>query len=826
MRVSLSNKVRLVFLAMTVITLTIGAAAVLSNHYISNYVDKLSAQKDFQVCLERLKTIQLRFESTGLGAKKAADAFAEEINRAKQLSRQIMVDQGGLPPEVAFRFGGVAEKLDNYLRASLEVMERRDRDNHLFQKSLAVLANLRRDAAEMKPELRLNYLNALHLVNTLYLNVQHSRELAIIPKLKEAGRMVDRIRLESGLGPAMDSFITDVEFGYLNYLAQRDREKFLAKTANNLFQVSRESIAFLKDRNIESQRLIIWGIALFSLLAVGVNIILWRRTRQYFNRFLSSQSQAITAVRNGDYFFNLARRSDDELGDLTAAMNEMAHSLAESENKYQSMVESLNDLVYICSADMEIEYVNPAMGTMLGRDVVGERCYQALHGFEEECPWCERGDDQAFGLIVDVISSPKLNRQFSISRSPLTRKDGSVSTLTVLSDITDKVKMEAQLRQAQKMEALGALAGGMAHDFNNILGAVIGYAELALEDSVAGKTSPEDMAQIIKAADRAKTLVQKILAFSRKAEVKLEPLDVNRVIRDSVSLIERTIPKMISIKFNLGSDLGPVNGDPIQMEQVLLNLAGNAKDAMPDGGELLIETEAVDLDEEYANGHLGLSPGEYIQITVSDTGCGMERKVMEHIFDPFYTTKEVGQGTGLGLASVYGIVKSHQGYILCYSEPGQGTSFMIYFPVLKSGEAPNERTAARSISPDRGAETILLVDDEVQLLLIGSRILGNQGYRVLTAGSGEEALSIYHKRQAEIDLVILDVNMPGMGGRKCLQLIRQLDPRAKIIVASGYSANGPLNDMTDWNISGYLVKPFKKDKLLALIRAALGADRE
>ncbi|MBI4800422.1 MAG: PAS domain S-box protein, partial [Desulfarculus sp.] len=292
--------------------------------------------------------------------------------------------------------------------------------------------------------------------------------------------------------------------------------------------------------------------------------------------------------------------------------------------------------------------------------------------------------------------------------------------IAVVEDITEQRQLEAQLRQAQKMEAMGTLAGGIAHDFNNILGAVLGYAEMALDDAQAGQVNPQDLEQVIQAALRAKNLVKQILTFSRKSEADLKPLDLNQSVSQARAMLERTLPKMIEIETRLAPDLSPVNGDPNQLEQVLLNLATNAQDAMPQGGHLLIETQNVSLDPAYASQHPEVPPGDYALLLVSDTGQGMDTATRDKAFDPFFTTKGVGKGTGLGLSMVYGIVKAHRGHVFCYSEQGLGTTFKIYLPVYKE-QAPPEALPGQTLEEEdpQGSETILLVDDEEPLRQVG-----------------------------------------------------------------------------------------------------------
>lgn len=403
---------------------------------------------------------------------------------------------------------------------------------------------------------------------------------------------------------------------------------------------------------------------------------------------------------------------------------------------------------------------------------------------------------------------------------------GSEEFAVFLRDITEQRRMEAQLRQAQRMEALGTLAGGIAHDFNNILGAVLGFAEIALEDSVAGNADPSDIKEIITAVQRAKELIKQILTFGRKNEPTLHPLSVNQACRKAQSILERTIPKMIAIECNLADGLPHISADQTQMEQVLLNLSSNAADAMPDGGRLVLATRAVKVNNGLHRLHPENPPGDYVLLTVSDTGLGMDRETREHIFEPFFTTKDVGKGTGLGLSTVYGIVKSHGGYIYCHSEPGQGTTFSIYLPVMAQevfeGKTENKSEAQSERNADlTGIETILLVDDEDILRAVAGRILQGAGYRVLEAPSGEEALKAFAEQTSFPDLVITDLSMPGMGGHKAMRELFARYPGTKVVIASGYASQDQIKASLDAGAAAYVAKPFKKSELLSIVRQVL-----
>jgi len=410
-----------------------------------------------------------------------------------------------------------------------------------------------------------------------------------------------------------------------------------------------------------------------------------------------------------------------------------------------------------------------------------------------------------------------------------------VSILAIITDIAEqkrveeeKKQIESQLLHAQKMEAIGTLAGGVAHDFNNVLQAISGYSQLLLMDKNAHDPEHKYLSRINRSVQSAAELVKQLLIFSRKVDSKLKPVDLNLEIAQIEKILERTIPRMISIETHLDDNLDLINADPIELEQILMNLAVNASDAMPDGGKIIIETENITLDENYCRIHVGAKPGDYVLLTVSDTGHGIDGETQQHIFEPFFTTKDVGKGTGLGLSIVYGIVKSHSGYIMCYSEPGKGSTFKIHFPVLKNEDDShvkinNKETEEMVVSDGlRGNhEMVLLVDDEENILEIGRDVLEQFGYMTLTATSGERALEIYENEGDRIALVILDLGMPGMGGHNCLKRLLEIDPEVKVIIASGYSVNGSVKETLDAGAVGFVGKPYKLSDMLNNIKEVL-----
>ena len=509
--------------------------------------------------------------------------------------------------------------------------------------------------------------------------------------------------------------------------------------------------------------------------------------------------------------------------------------LKKSEQRYRELLESISDQVYTQDLEGRFTSSNQALNNIMGystQELIGRKASEFMKPELREAfvtEYLAKLRTQGHHSGVSVYYHRDGSHRYLEYRSQLvTPPDGEPYISGVARDVTERFvkdrelkKLQRQLAQAQKMEALGTLAGGVAHDFNNLLGAVMGYADLAIHLAEENQDNRRHLGSIIQAAERARNLVRQILTFSRKLETRPRPMDLNREVRQAAQLLERALPKMIAVHLDLAQDLKVINGDPSQIEQVLINLGANAGDAMPGGGRLTIATRNLVLDESASRQRLGVEPGEYVELSVADTGCGMDPHVISHIFDPFFTTKEVGRGTGLGLSTAYGIVKNHHGHIECTSRPGQGTVFRILLPVAESeaGEPIPEPAPGQVVRG--GDETILLVDDEEMLREMGREVLENRGYRVLEARSGEEALSIYREKAAAIHLVILDLGMPGMGGERCLVQLMAADPQVKVLVASGYTQDEQVRRVNGLGAAGFLGKPFRESQLAAEVRRVL-----
>jgi PAS domain S-box-containing protein len=579
-------------------------------------------------------------------------------------------------------------------------------------------------------------------------------------------------------------------------------------------------------------------------------------------KFLGDLQNSIDRISSGDYEARKRKTSYQEMERIIQRFNHMAarvkrredslsqanqqlheeiaerkraeEALAQSEQRYRQLFDGITDFVFI--HDLEGRFLDVNKGAarglgyevedLLGREVTDFMLPQYRPAFFDEYLPALVREGKLDGISIYLAQDG--NKHFIEYRNILITKNGKPDHISGMGrDVTERLRaqeklkyLEEQLRQSQKMEAVGTLAGGVAHDFNNILQGIRGYAQIVSLGTRPNEPMRGHVEQIEAAVDRASELVQQLLTFSRRVQPELKPVDLNQSVRQVGGLLERTLPKMITVQTELDSDLSLVNADGNQIEQVLLNLGANANDAMPEGGRLLIKTANQTLDQEFCQANPEARPGDYVLLEVSDSGQGMDEVIMAHIFDPFFTTKELGKGTGLGLSIVYGIARNHGGFVCVQSQPGKGATFRVYLPAM-TGEALVEIPSPEMEPLPGGGESLLLVDDDVDILNGSRELLDHFGYRVRTASSGEEALSAYQTRPNQYDLVIMDLGMPGMGGAKALQKILELDPSAKIIVCSGYSSESARLTASQGGAAAFVSKPYKTTDLLNTIRKVL-----
>ncbi|MBN2311347.1 MAG: PAS domain S-box protein [Candidatus Hydrogenedentes bacterium] len=508
----------------------------------------------------------------------------------------------------------------------------------------------------------------------------------------------------------------------------------------------------------------------------------------------------------------------------------------ESEEKYRALSENSTDAIMRFDRDLRFLYANRAVEELMGVDpahCVG-RTHHELNFPEHLCEFCEAQIEKVFETgqahpVQFEMQGKKGRVVLDWSLFPEFGPDGHVNTvMTSARNITDfeeaqkaRLELEAQLHRSQKMEAIGQLAGGVAHDFNNLLQAIQGYTDFAMKDLPEDAPMRESLKQVMKASERAAALVRQLLTFSRREAFERKRVDLNDLMGGLVNMLRRVIGEHIELVTSAGYELHSVSADPGKLEQVLLNLCVNARDAMPEGGKITIETFNARLGDSFIDIHSWAAPGDYVVLSLSDTGKGMSADVREHIFEPFYTTKEAGKGTGLGLATVYGIVKQHEGFIHVDSEPGVGSTFWIYLPAADNAAASPEPSDRRAVAAGGGSETILLAEDDEMVLDLARRILERGGYKVIPARDGTEAVALFEQWADEVDLALLDVVMPGLSGKAVADRIRALRPRIPIIYSSGYGFSileANLNMDEQFNL---INKPYVPDDLLVRIREAL-----
>jgi PAS domain S-box-containing protein len=504
-------------------------------------------------------------------------------------------------------------------------------------------------------------------------------------------------------------------------------------------------------------------------------------------------------------------------------------SLKASEARYRALIENLAQCVFLKDLELRFTAVNQRFCQYLGRpaeEIVGKTDFDF---FPPHLAEKYRADDRTvlaegrrLALEEDHVKDGK-TLTVHLVKTPVRDAAGRiVGVQGIFWDITEQRSLETQLRQAQKMEAVGQLAGGVAHDFNNLLTAILGNLSLVLASCPAGDPNRALLETAEKATWRAAELTRQLLGFSRRTILRPKPTDLNRAIEETVGILRRTIDPRIAVAVKSALDLWTVQADPGQINQVLMNLCLNARDAMPAGGRLVLETENVVLGPEYARLHLEGRPGEFVRLRVSDTGTGIPPEVKAHIFEPFFTTKGPGKGTGLGLATVFGIVKQHRGWIDCYSEVHHGTRFDVYLP--RYCHEVEQTPGPRPRQHGQGHETVLLVDDEATLRQLGATILQRYGYRVLLAEDGRQAVEIYQRDREHIDLVVLDLTMPRLSGRDAFREMRALDPDVRVLFASGYSAES-LSEDDSGQVLGFVSKPYRPEELAGTVRAALDRSR-
>ncbi len=491
--------------------------------------------------------------------------------------------------------------------------------------------------------------------------------------------------------------------------------------------------------------------------------------------------------------------------------------------EFHALLDAIPDNLTLLSPDLKVLWANKGAAVGLNKkpeEMIGASCYSFWYNRKEPCKPCPVRKSFSTGEpAIETVSSQD-NRIWELRTIPIMEAGRVVSVIEVGRDISEHRKLEAQYFQAQKMESIGTLAGGVAHDFNNILSAIIGYGHVALMKMAGDDPQRPNIESMLEAADRAAHLTKDLLLFSRKQVSELKPVDLNKVVGQVEKFLKRVIGEDIACKKTLTGHPLTVFADSHQLEQVLMNLATNARDAMPKGGMFTVTTEQIELNEDFTAAHGYGKPGPYAMITVSDTGKGMDEETRKRIFEPFFTTKEVGKGTGLGLAVVYGIIKQHDGFINVYSEPGKGTAFRIYLPII-AAVAMEETTAQKKEAPARGTETVLLAEDDEALRKLSRTVLTQYGYTVIEAVDGEDAVRKFRENKDRIQLLLFDLIMPKMNGKEACDEIRKIRPDMKVLFVSGYAPDIVRQKAALEKGAHLVFKPISPMALLRKVRSVL-----
>jgi PAS domain S-box-containing protein len=615
---------------------------------------------------------------------------------------------------------------------------------------------------------------------------------------------------------------------------------FKGKSLGSVFVGVNRSV-LLKAQRFARIR-IFWLFASTLLVAVmgviGISILITRSIHEL--------ASGVKELEQGNWGRSLRVYSKDELGKLTESFNKMSRTIMEQQeevSKYTQQLQTLSENapfgMVMIDKDGTYKYINPKFRELLGYD---------LNDIPNGKTWFRKAypdptyRHQVISTWIDDLegfkSGEKRPRTFTVTCKEGTKKIINFipvqletgENLMACEDITElkqaeeeKAVLQEQLRQSQKVEAIGRLAGGIAHDFNNLLTVIKGYSELSRIELKEGDALRGNIDEIQNATERAASLTRQLLAFSRRQVMEMKVLDLNTLLRDLDKMLQRVIGEDIELITLLAEDLGRTKADVGQIEQVIMNLAINAKDAMPSGGKLTIETANVELDESYARSHVDVKQGHYVMFSVNDTGVGMSPEVRERIFEPFFTTKEKGKGTGLGLSTTYGIVKQSEGHIWVYSIQGKGTTFKIYLPRVNEPLEDIRKEVSQEELP-RGNETILIVEDEEEVRKLAGKILERQGYKILETYNGDEALLVCERHKSPIHLMLADIIMPGMSGSELANLLKPLYPEIKILYTSGYTDNAIVHHGVLEKGVNYIQKPFTLEGLARKVREVLDKD--
>jgi len=710
--------------------------------------------------------------------------------------------------------------------------------SHLEKKDLSHYLEAQGNAADRLITEANRHYNELQLVQEIGQAISHILEIDsllkeimdILNKRLDFGRGLvmlaneekTRLQYMAGFGyePQQEHFLQSSAFHLDNpeskglfVLSFREKRPFLVDNVKNITNgISKRSLEFVRKMNVQS---FVSVPILYEGKALGVLAVDSPRSQRPL-----SQSD-----------LNLLMGIAPQIG-ISINNAKTYKMIREREERFRALSENAPDIIFTLDLDGMFEYVNPAWERILGHETeevigrpisefAGERDTLVYDSLFRRCLQKKETIRDFKGRLLHRDGGEK---QFNLNAAPnLDGESNVMGIVGILKDITDQSLLERQLQQAQKMEAIGTLTGGIAHDFNNILQAISGYNQLM----IMKKSNEENYRYLYSIGDliqRGSSLIQQLMIFSRKVETRRIPIDVNQEIYKLYDILSGTIHKMIHIRLDLDDDIQEINGDAGQFGQIIMNLVVNARDAMPEGGTLTIRTRLVPASRLAGIPEVDPTSERYVVITIADTGTGMDEETRKRIFEPFFTTKLPGKGTGLGLAVVYGIVKSHGGFISCESRLRKGTDFHIHLPAATRAAKREEASRHRRKTDWQGTETILIVDDETCLLDTNADILKQNGYTTLTARNGEEALALFKEKTDDIDLVLLDLIMPGMGGFRCLSELKILHPSLRVLVTSGHGSLAEIKGFLADGTVQFLQKPYLFDDLLRTVRAFIDGE--
>ncbi|MFP4474522.1 MAG: PAS domain S-box protein [Desulfatibacillaceae bacterium] len=618
------------------------------------------------------------------------------------------------------------------------------------------------------------------------------------------------------------------------------------------FRIGALQILYSGQGVVQTRRRIILLTTVTAILVVLAMILVTNIVlRKMLRNPLDDLERGITKIAGGDYRHHLTEVPEADVNRIIQGVNRMAdqiaertstlqaeidmrrqadRSLHESKEKYYVLLENNPDPVVVYDMEGRVTYFNPAFTKTFGWSLT-ERIGRKMNDFVPQSSWPETRemiDKVIAGETFSNVESARYTKdgrviQVSVSGAIYRDQEGRPQgTIVNLRDISAQKHLEMQINQGEKMRAIGTLAGGIAHDVNNLLMSIQGHVSIMMLEADPGHAHYERVAAIEQCVQSGASLTKQLLGFARGGKYEVKPMNLNEVVAEHCRMFGRT-RKEVVLHQQTAQDLWTVEADRGQIEQVLLNLCINAWQAMPGGGEIYIRTENLVIDKSYLAPY-HVEPGRYVRLTVTDTGVGMDESTRQRIFEPFFTTRQMGKGTGMGLASVYGIVKNHDGFINVYSEVGKGTTFTIYLPAIKGTWEPAE-SQAREETVVKGTETVLLVDDEPQVLRVAGEMLESLGYTVQTARSGQEAIEAY-SANSSADLVILDMVMPGMGGSETYERLLKINPAIRTILSSGYSINGEASEIMKKGCNAFIQKPFTVVELSRTIRSVLDRDED